>query len=103
MVTTDNKKSYLAFQKLEDLYAELSKAALDAKQAVVTTAVSLTESQEKEIRQILLKKDPDLDITFSVNVHVVSGIRVMCGDWLFDATARSQLDHMAKEVKETHS
>ncbi len=63
-----------------------------AREAVITSAVPLTNSEKARMRKILtVVTGHDLEMDFRVQESVLGGFRIKIGDWKLDATLTSQL------------
>lgn len=68
--------------------------------AYVTSAVSLSEEQKKEIYDKLLQttKYVAFEMHYSVDAGLIGGLVIRVGDKVVDSSIRTRLDHMAKEL-----
>jgi F-type H+-transporting ATPase subunit delta len=70
----------------------------------VTTAVPLPDDQRERLRQELrekYKKEPVL--TTKVDPALLGGLVVKVGDWLYDASVRTRLTNIRKQLIERGS
>ena len=83
------------------LYMELLDERRGRMRAGVQSAVPLTAEQQQrliaELRQSF-RKEPVLDL--AVDPDLLGGLVVRVGDWLYDASVRTQLENLRNQVRE---
>ena len=67
--------------------------------AKVTTSVELNERERASVtRQLEQGSGKTIQATFAVDPHLIGGARVQIGDRLIDASLRTQLERMARQL-----
>jgi F-type H+-transporting ATPase subunit delta len=67
--------------------------------AKVTTSTALDESQRDDIvRRLEQASGKKIRATFAVDSRLIGGAKVQIGDRLIDASLRTQLDHLARQL-----
>ncbi len=94
---------YLEEQKKLNLLPEIIKtlseeAQLSAKQATVESAVSLSESQKKDVVELIADKWGDKQVTFVVNPKIIGGLLIRLGDQTIDLTVASRMQNIYEQI-----
>ena len=67
--------------------------------AKVTTSVALADAQRSDVvRRLEQASGKTVRATFAVDASLIGGAKVQIGDRLIDASLRTQLDHMARQL-----
>lgn len=89
----NSDKGELFVGELEQTIGEALIKAKAEKEALVESAVTLTDSELKQLAQLLssiFKKN--LKLNLKIKPALIGGFRVIVGDWKLDATLREQLN-----------
>jgi len=71
-----------------------------ARDAEVVSAVALTQTESKKLREALEKKwGLHVALTEKVDPSIIGGLKVTAGDWLYDATVRGRLVGLVRQLK----
>lgn len=88
-----NRVGFLA--EMADAFAALVDRAKGTQQVAITSAATLSPSQEKDLRtrlRTLLGRD--VDLTFQTDPGLLSGLQIRIGSTVFDSTVRGRLTAM---------
>ncbi|MGH7206680.1 MAG: ATP synthase F1 subunit delta [Nitrospiraceae bacterium] len=87
------KKNRVGFLlEIADAFAALVDQAKGTQQVAITSAATLSPSQQKDLRtrlRTLLGRD--VDLTFQTEPRLLSGLRIRIGSTVFDSTVRGRL------------
>ncbi|MCS1352283.1 F0F1 ATP synthase subunit delta [Mechercharimyces sp. CAU 1602] len=84
-------------------YQKLANEARGVAEAVVTTAVTLTEAEAAQLSQAFSKKmGKELRITNIVDPTIIGGVVVRIGDRLYDGSIKSKLDRFEQQLRQSH-
>jgi F-type H+-transporting ATPase subunit delta len=93
----DNKRSGLSLA-VAVAFTELYEAAQGKANAVVTSAVALSESLEKEIKEKVAKLiNKEVTITNLVDPSLLGGFILRVGDLQYNASVAAQLQQLERE------
>jgi F-type H+-transporting ATPase subunit delta len=91
-----------ALDDLDQVIAELAHMARGgprATEAVVTSALPLTEQEQADLRQKLARETGgDLDLTFVVDPELIGGLVVRVGDRVVDASIATRLRQLRESI-----
>lgn len=87
--------------KVKHLLTKVSSAARREQEAVVESAVVLTEAEKKELAEALGKlMGHEITLDCSVNERLVAGMRIRIADWVVDTSFAARLKDMAGVLME---
>jgi F-type H+-transporting ATPase subunit delta len=70
----------------------------------VTSAVPLPDDQREQLRQELRAKyNKEPVLTTQVNPALLGGVVIRVGDWIYDASVRTRLETLRKQLTERRS
>jgi F-type H+-transporting ATPase subunit delta len=78
-------------ERIEATMAKMQKTNI----ARVTSAIALTDAEEKKIRTSLsAKTGTDITIEQIIDPQIIGGLRIRIADWEFDATVKGRLERI---------
>lgn len=73
---------------------------LNRREAELTSAIPLSDEKVQQVLQILEEKiGSKIDLKTTVNPDLIGGFSVLMDDYIFDATVRSRLNELEKNIK----
>ena len=82
--------------KVQSLLSKVTHNARKERLAVVTSAVGLTVSEQREIATALSHiVGHEIQLDCRLNTDLIAGIRIQMADWVVDTSFGGQLDQMA--------
>jgi F-type H+-transporting ATPase subunit delta len=91
---TDSKSS-VAETELKSLLSKVSEEDRSQSQAIVTSAVVLTESEKATVAAIIEKiVGHAVELKCQVNQDLLGGMRISVGDWVLDTSLKKQLEKL---------
>lgn len=85
--------------KVQSLLLKMTASAKREHQAMVESAVSLSQIELQSITRILSRMSGhEVSLSNEVNSELIGGIRVTMADWVMDSSIRSELSNMAYMV-----
>jgi F0F1-type ATP synthase delta subunit len=82
--------------KVESLLTKISARAKRENEALVESAVGLSESEKDELSKVLEKLfGHPLTVVNAVKPELIGGLRVQVADWVVDMTIKTQLQTMS--------
>lgn len=98
-ILAENRRLDRVFE-IQEILQELANHHNNLIQVEVTSAIPLTQQQQKEISTILAKKfSGQLNINYTVDQSCLGGILVRLGNQIIDLTLANQLNHLANAMK----
>lgn len=98
-ILAENRRLDRVFE-IQEILQELVNHHNNLTHAEITSAVPLTQQQQKEISAILAKRTSGkLNINYTVDQSCLSGILVRLGNQIIDLTLANQLNHLANAMK----
>ncbi|NLG02651.1 MAG: ATP synthase F1 subunit delta [Clostridia bacterium] len=98
MITNDRYKDLMpTLAYYEDRVKELKNIGI----AYVTTAVEMSDTQKKEIRQRLIDttKYVEMEMNYEVDADLIGGIVIRIGDRVVDSSIRTKLNDLSRDLK----
>ncbi len=97
-VMADNKR-LSALAAVSDLFEDLKDVVEKRIRATVVSARKLTVEQTKKLSTALNAKfDAEVEINAEVDASLISGIKIIVGDWAIDGSAQAQLDKLGAAI-----
>ena len=95
------KDRYSEINGILEFFVSKMKEHMKIGQAVVTTAVSLKDSQKKDIEEKLLAttKYEKMEIAYDVDTKLIGGMIIRIGDRVVDSSIQTKLAKLTKELK----
>lgn len=78
------------FQILKE-FARLVRLELQKHTAIIESAVALDEVSKKAISDVLRKRDPQVEVSTTINQSLIGGTRIRLGSDVWDGTVLSRL------------
>ena len=69
--------------------------------ALVISAISLSNSEKKDIQEMLVQRfGADVSVDYQTDADVLGGVRIEAGDWVFDTTVASELKKLTNLLQQ---
>lgn len=97
------KDRYGEIDAVLDFFISKMKDYMKIGEATVTTAVSLKDSQKKDIEKKLLDttKYEKMEITYNVDSSIIGGMIIRIGDRVVDSSIQTKISRLTKELANT--
>jgi len=97
-VMAENKR-LSTLPDVSNLFEDLKAAAEKRVRATVISARKLTVEQTKKLSAALNAKfDAEVEINSEVDKSLISGVKIIVGDWAIDGSAQAQLDKLGAAI-----
>jgi F-type H+-transporting ATPase subunit delta len=97
-VMAENKR-LLALPEVSNLFEDLKAEDEKRVRATIISARKVTVEQTKKLSAALNTKfDAEVEITSEVDASLISGIKIVVGDWAIDGSAQSQLNKLGAAI-----
>ncbi len=83
------------YLELLTAFTQLVRMAESKRQAIIASAVLLTEEEQAQIRSKLEARKPGLRYDWQVQPELIAGIRVCIGDEVTDASVRARIQRLS--------
>ncbi len=91
-ITTRKPRNYVA---LLSAFTELVRLTQEKHTATITSAIQLTEEEQRQIRTKLDAKHKGLNYIWQVNPELIAGFTVKVGDNITDASVRNRIERLS--------
>ena len=99
LVANNNRAAYL--DGIAHKYVELYNNHLDKQEAIVTTAIPLTPTLQKEVlNKIKALTTKEVSITNKIDPNLIGGFLLRIGDLQYDASVSNQLQTLKQKFKQ---
>lgn len=95
VATALSQKRPRHYLELLTAFAQLVRMAESRRQAIIASAVPLTEEEQAQIRSKLEARKPGLRYDWQVQPELIAGIRVCIGDEVTDASVRARIQRLS--------
>lgn len=94
----ENHRLYL-LPDIAELYHQLLANQQKTKHVAVVTAYPLSDEQQKNLQQALMKKlNAQVELSITEDAQLMGGIKISCDDWVWDGSVKNQLSRLRHAI-----